>query len=279
MDVFVSVDMEGIAGVATMRQITRGTDDYPKARELQTQEANAAVAGAFDGGATRVMVSDSHGDMGNLIPDLLDPRAEMVIGTPKVPHSMMTGIGPEFACAMFVGYHAGGGTAGAIMDHTYTGTFFDVRVNGETWNETHLNAALAGTYGVPVALVTGDDKCCEQAVARLPGVRTVAVKQGIGRHVAANLSPVRAREEIRRAAEEAVRASGSLEPYRPAPPFAMEVDFVSTSTTELAALAPGAERTAPRTLRFETEDFRELMRTFLAWMYLARHVAPVSRID
>jgi D-amino peptidase len=277
-DVFISVDMEGIAGITTMRQILRGTDDYPRSRQLMTDEANAAVNGAFEGGATRVVVSDSHGDMGNLLADRLDRRAELVAGTPKLPWSMLTGIEKEFACALFVGYHAGGGTGAAVMDHTYTGFFFDVRVNGDSWNETFLNAALAGSFGVPVGLVTGDDKTCEQA-KRLKGVRTVAVKHGIGRHVATSLSPQVAHERIRRAALESVQAHRELLVFKPTGPFKLEVDMVNTSCTELAALAPGTERTGPRTVAFEAPDVREMMRCLLAWMYLARHAAPTYSVD
>ena len=278
MDVFISVDMEGIAGITTMRQILRGTDDYPRSRQLMTDEANAAVSGAFEGGAKRVVVSDSHGDMGNLLPDRLDRRAELVTGTPKLPWSMLTGIGPDFAVALFIGYHAGGGVEAAVMDHTYTGYFFDVRVNDDQWNETHLNAALAGSFGVPVGLVTGDDKCCEQA-KRLKGVRTVAVKQGIGRHVATSLSPQVAHERIRRAALEATRTANEALVFRPKPPFGLEVDMISTSCTELAALAPGTQRTGPRTVRFEAKTVQEMIQTLLAWMYLARHAAPQYKVD
>ncbi len=278
MDVFISVDMEGIAGITTMRQVVRGTDDYPRSRQLMTDEANAAVAGAFEGGASRVVVSDSHGDMGNLLPDRLDRRAELVIGTPKLPWSMLTGIGPGFALAIFIGYHAGGGVEGAVMDHTYTGYFFDVRVNGDPWNETHLNAALAGSFGVPVGLVTGDDKCCDQA-KRLKGVRTVSVKKGIGRHVASSLSPPVAHERIRRAALEATKAADELLVFRPKPPFTLEVDMISTSCTELAALAPGTERTGPRTVAFQAKTVPDMVRALLAWMYLARHAAPQVKVD
>src|SRR5712691_7781358 len=124
--VFISVDMEGIGGITTVRQTTRGTDDYEWARLLMTQEANAAALGAIDAGALTVVVSDSHGDMGNLLPHELDARVELVQGTPKLPWSMMAGIDESFGGAVFVGYHAGAATAGAIMDHTYTGWMADV---------------------------------------------------------------------------------------------------------------------------------------------------------
>jgi D-amino peptidase len=275
VEVFVSIDMEGIAGIAHIRQVMRGTDDYPRSRELMTEEANAAVAGAIEGGATRVVVNDSHGDMTNLLPDLMDPRAELTLGSPKVPHSMMTGIGANFGCSLFVGFHAGAGTEAAILDHTYSGRLlYEVRINGEPWNETDLNAALAGGYGVPVALVAGDDKCCEQAAKRLPGVRTAVVKQASGRHVATSLSPASARELIREAAAEAVRGAGSLEPFRPEPPFELEADTANTVSAELCALAPGVDRVGPRTVRFRTEDFAEAFRCLLAWTYLGASEAP-----
>jgi len=279
VQVFVSIDMEGIAGIAHIRQVMRGTDDYPRSRELMTEEANASVAGAFEGGATRVVVNDSHGDMTNLPPDRMDPRAELTLGSPKVPHSMMTGIGPEFGCALFIGYHASAGTEAAVLDHTYSGRLlYEVRVNGEPWSETDLNAALAGLHGVPVALVTGDDKCCEQAAKRLPGLHTVAVKQASGRHVATSLSPERARQDIRAAAAEAVRGASSLEPFRPEPPFVLEADTANSVSAELCALMPGVVRAAGRTVRFETGSFEDLFRCVLAWTYLGAHEAPQYKL-
>ncbi|CAN5230814.1 hypothetical protein BH20ACT24_BH20ACT24_14350 [soil metagenome] len=191
MKVFISIDMEGIAGIAHGQQVSRGSDDYPESRRLMTEEANAAVAGAFEGGASSVVVNDSHGDMYNLLQEPLDARAELTLGSPKVPLSMMQGLGPEFGVALFVGYHAAAGTESAVLDHTYSGrTLHDVRVNGESFSEAELNAAVAGTFGVPVGLVTGDDKICEVASKRLPGVRTVAVKEATARRSPAASTPL-----------------------------------------------------------------------------------------
>jgi D-amino peptidase len=279
VDVFISIDMEGVAGITTLRQIYRGTDDYAWARELMTEEANAAIAGAFDAGIARVVVTDSHGDMGNLLPHKLDQRAELVQGTPKLPYSMMTGIEPGYLCALFLGYHAGAGTQTAILDHTYTGFFTDIRVNGESWNETHLNAALAGTFGVPVALVVGDRACCEQAAAKLEGVRTLSVKEGFGATVGRSQSPELARTLIRAAAVEAIRQAGDLRPFQPHPPYTLEVDMINTRIADMAAMQLRTERPAPRTLRLETDDVRELYQVLLSWMYLGNTVAPHYRID
>jgi D-amino peptidase len=277
--VYVSVDMEGIGGITTVRQASRGTDDYEWARRLMTQEANAAAEGAFDGGATDVVVSDSHGDMGNLLPHELDGRVELIQGTPKLPWSMMAGIDDGFAGAVFVGYHAGAATPGAILDHTYTGWLADVRVNGESWNETHLNAALAGTFDVPVLVVAGDRACCEQAEARLPWVRTVTTKRGFGNRAGRSRSPENVREELRLTVSDAVKLAERAEVWRPPGPYALEADVTSTALADLLEIAPGTDRPGVRTLRFETNDLRMLYRAVLTWMNLGRRVAPGAPIE
>lgn len=279
LSVFISVDMEGIAGITTLRQTFRGTDDYAWGREMMTEEANAAVAGAFDAAARTVVVSDSHGDMGNLLPHKLDPRADLVQGTPKVPYSMMTGIDEGFSLAAFIGYHAAAGTSDAILDHTYTGFITDVRVNGETWNETHLNAALAGTFGVPVGFVAGDRACCDQAKQRLPWIRTVAVKEGFGARVGRSQSPAKARAAIRGILREVVKHPEQLEVFLPTGPFTLQVDVINTAVADMCALSPGTVRGGPRQVRFETDDLRVMYRCLLTWMNLGQRVAPSYTIE
>jgi len=273
-NVFISIDMEGIAGIAHLQQVWRGSDDFPASRELMTGEANAAVAGAFDGGATGVVVNDSQGDMYNLLAEKLDPRAELVLGSPKTL-SMMQGFGPDFGVALFIGYHAAAGTQAAVLDHTYSGRLlYEVRLNGEPASEAELNAAFAGTFGVPVGLITGDDKACDQAAKRLPGIATVVVKEGYGRNVARSIHPSTARDLIRKGARGAVMSSGELTPYRPDPPFVIEADVATTSAADVCGLAPGTDRIGPRTVRFQSDDFREAFRCLLAWTHLGSAEAP-----
>ena len=169
-------------------------------------------------------------------------RADLVQGTPKTPFSMMTGIDEGFSLAAFIGYHAGAGTSDAVLDHTYTGFITDVRVNGETWNETHLNAALAGTFGVPVGFVAGDRACCEQAEEKLPWIRTVAVKDGFGNRVGRSRSPETARAEIRDVLREVAEHPDRLELFVPSGPFTLEVDVINTAVADMCALSPGTER-------------------------------------
>lgn len=283
LSVFISVDMEGIAGITTLRQCTRGTDDYAWGRQLMTAEASAAVAGAADAGARRIVVSDSHADMGNLLPHELDPRAELVQGTPKLPWSMLAGIDAvdePFSAAVFIGYHAGAGTAAAVLDHTYSGAFTQVRVNDQPWNETHLNAALAGAFGVPVAFVSGDRACCDQAKAKLPWVRTVAVKEGFGNRTGRSQSPSRAQAAIRGLVRESIKAveHGNAEVWTPDGPYRLEADTVSTNVADAIALAPGSERCGPLTVRFGADDVPTVYRALLTWLALARNHAPVAPI-
>jgi D-amino peptidase len=188
---------------------------------------------------------------------------------------MMQGFGPEFDVALFLGYHAAAGTEAAVLDHTFAGRLlYDVRVNGESWTEAELNAALAGLDGVPVGMVTGDDKICASVTKRLPGVRTVEVKQGLGRNVARSMHPELARKLIRDAAADVVANRAGLQLFRPDGPFSLEVDVANTAVADLCSLAPGVVRTGARTLRFDTPDFREAFRCLLAFTYLGMSEAP-----
>lgn len=275
MDVYISIDMEGVAGVATREQCARGADDYETGRRLMAGEANAAIEGAFRGGAERVVVNDAHGDMANLVPDRLDPRAELIVGSPKVGFSMMEGIdAADFVVALFVGYHAGAGVEGAVLAHTYSGaSFYDVRLNGRSVTETELNALIAGEHGVPVGLVTGDDAICGLAEERIEGVRTVTVKRGHSYTVGASLHPQEACAAIAEAAEQAVAGAGELTPQEVTGPFEVEVDLTDLRRAELCALVPGVGREG-RTVRFASDDYLEVYRCLLAWIYLAAAAWP-----
>jgi len=196
VDVLISVDMEGVAGIAARQQIHPGGRDYPMARALMTAEANAAVAGAFDGGATSVVVNDSHGSADNLLCEQLDHRADLVFGDPK-PLDMVQEVTPQTGVVLFVGYHAGAASPTGVLAHTYSGgAFADVRLNGISISEAELNALIAASVGVPIGLVTGDDAICAVAERTFPGVVTVSVKTALGRTAARSIHPTAARDAI-----------------------------------------------------------------------------------
>jgi len=234
-----------------------------------TAETNAAIAGAFDGGATSVLVNDSHGDMRNLVLDELDPRVELISGSLK-PLSMVQGVTADAACALFVGYHAGAASQAGILDHTYYGRVVaKLRVNGRDWNETALNAAVCGALGVPVALVTGDQTVCAQAREHLGDVITVVVKDAITRYAARSLVPAVACKQIRQGAADAVRRARTFKPFTPPPPFELEIDFVNSACADAAELVPDTRRTAGATCAYRTPDAATLIRVIQAWTILA----------
>jgi len=271
MNIYVSVDMEGVSGVVHVDQTRRTGHDYEKARCWMTAEANAAVAGAFEAGASAVLVNDSHGDMRNLVLEELDPRAEFISGSLK-PLSMVQGVGPEFAAALFVGYHAGAGSRAGILDHTYYGLVVNrCRVGGRDFNETALNAAVCGTHGIPVALVTGDSTVCAQAREMLGEVETVAVKEAITRYSARCLAPATARERIHAGAARAVRRAreGAFTPFRPTPPHRLEIDFVNSACADAAELVPGTTRQGGLTCAYQAPDAATLLQVIQAWTKLA----------
>lgn len=270
MQVYVSVDMEGVAGIVHVDQTRRTGHDYEKARRWMTAEANAAVLGAFDAGATGVVVNDSHGDMRNLLLDELDARAEILSGSLK-PLSMVQGVGSTHGVALFVGYHAGAGSHAGILDHTYYGRVVArCRLSGRVANEALLNAIVCGELGVPLGLVTGDQTVCAQARETFgEGVVTVAVKESTSRYAARSISPELARAKIREGARRAVERAPELAPFRPPAPHVLEIDFVNSGCADAAELVPGTRRLDGLTTRYEAPDGDTLIRVIQAWTVLA----------
>jgi D-amino peptidase len=269
MRIYVSADMEGIAGVTSreLHLVPEGSQ-FQQARVLMTEEVNAAVGAAFAAGATYVMVNDSHGHMNNLIPDLLDPRAELAQGHPK-PLYMMEGINEEYDGVFFVGYHAAIGTADGLLNHSYNSRgIYNVRVNGKLMSESMLNGRVAGHYGVPVAFIAGDAATIRQTQADVPGVRGAVVKWSFTRGAARSLSPERARQVIATAATEAVKAlaAGKVKDMLmiETAPVVWEIDWVYTVMADLACLVPGVQRTGDRSIRFESPDYLSGFRAFQA---------------
>jgi D-amino peptidase len=282
--VYISVDMEGVAGVVHGDQCRRGGHGYEEARQLMTDEANAAALGAFAAGAEHVLINDSHGDMRNLIFERLDPRVEVITGALK-PFSMAEGLSAGYASAaghqryevaLFIGYHGGMGTAAAILDHTYRSTVVSqVRVNGEVFNEAALNALVAGAAGTPVGLVSGDESTCAQCRELLgEQLETVAVKRAIGRLAAQSLHPQRAQEKIREAAERVVRGCAQLQPFAVDLPYELEIDVLNTALADAAGILPKVERPGPRTLRYRAEDVETLFRALLSIVKLGGTALP-----
>lgn len=259
MKIFISADIEGVAGVVTTQQGQPGNPEYERARRLMTREVNAAIEGAFDGGASLVLVNDSHGPMVNLIPEELDPRAELIIGRPK-PMNMAAGLDAGFDGVFLTGYHAGAGQNG-VLSHTVSGlAFLGLRANGIDCAEATLYGAYAGMLGVPVLLLSGDNELAAQCGPQFPEAEMVVVKQALGQRAARAVSPETARTMIRAAAKKAVLAAKDRPVFQIPGPVRLEADLARVVMADLCATIPVAERVAPRTVAFECADIAAAIR-------------------
>jgi len=271
LKVFISVDMEGISGIVHSDQTTSGTAEYNNARIWMAMDANAAVEGARFAGATEIVINDSHGSMRNILyTAILDPRAFLISGSPK-PLSMMQGIDASFQACIFIGYHAKAGTEDAILDHTISSSVVRaIRVNGIEMPELGLNAAIAGYYGVPVVLVSGDTAVCRQTSEILgKEVVTVAIKEAIGR-LAAKLLPMdEARRLIKARVKEALGKLGRVKPFKLARPYNFELEYHISAQADMGAMIPGAKRIDARTLGFTATDCIEGFRALKAMISIA----------
>ncbi|CAN5737035.1 D-aminopeptidase DppA [soil metagenome] len=270
--VYISVDMEGIAGVSHNKPTQRGDASYGEAVELMVGEANAAIDGAYDGGATEVTVNDSHGQMFNLTPEAMDPRARLVQG--KKPWSMVEAAREsQFDIALFIGYHARAGHPRGTIAHTYTGRVTLATVNGRPASEAAVNALYLGALNVPVGMVSGDDALADELGEWLPWADAVVVKRGVSWAAADSIHPSRARQLIRAAARQAVErvVSGdrALRPLALEAPLELLVDFAHAGQADVAGTIPGFTRSGDRGIKFLADDPVTLYRAFLSAVRLA----------
>lgn len=259
--VFISVDMEGVAGVVNEAQLAPGGFEYEKFRRLMTAEANASIEAAFAAGATKVTVSDSHGNGLSLIPEELNPRARLRRSWPR-PLMMMEGIDAGFDAAILIGYHASIGVAGAVRAHTMSSKrFFDVRINGKHASEALLSAATAGYYGVPIVLVTGDNLAVAEVQQTISAkIAGAVVKRAIGYHAADGLSPQAARQLIAAETKSALRRLRDFKPLVLPKPVTVEIAFKQMLNAEILAYLPNVERVDGATVRFVGKDIPEAIR-------------------
>jgi len=270
MKVFISADLEGVAGIVHGEHTLRDGKEHERARKLMTYEVNAAIEGVLEvNKRASVVVNDSHGTMRNILPEELHEAVELITGSPK-PLSMMQGIDSSFNAAFFVGYHARRGTYSGVLEHTYHGgVVSDVVINGKPMGETGINAAVAGYFKVPVTLVTGDRTVTEEARSVLGKVETVKVKEGIGRYAARCVSPSKAQMLIKEGTAKALKNLKQFKPLRINPPIKLEIAFVNTGMTEMAELVPGAKRLDGRTVSFVSNDYLEAFKALRVMITLA----------
>jgi D-amino peptidase len=258
--VFISVDMEGLAGVVQGSDVSATGPDYAHFRKIMAGETNAAIEGAARGGATEFVVRDSHGSKTNLLPADVSPRATLIRGAGTAPKNMMEGIDGTFAAAIFIGYHAKAGTPDAVLAHTSNGNVVDFSINGVSLPEAGYNALVAGLYEVPVVFASGDRAFVDQVRALLGPIETVATKTAIGNGAISGPSPEAVQAQIREGVERAVRERGRAVPYTLSPPYRMTLRV----RKERRLLHTGAERTGPGEFAFTHPDLLEVLNAFNA---------------
>jgi D-amino peptidase len=261
LSVYISADMEGIAGLSS-------TDD-PLGPRFMTGEVNAAIAGAFNAGAVRVVVNDAHGSHANLLVDLLDPRVTLIRGSLK-PYGMMQGLDSSFSAVVFVGYHGRARTPGGFAAHTGSGIVADLRINGTSVGEGGMNTLFAAWHGVPVAFISGDSLAIAQQRSQTPTVAGVTVKTGIWDRAVRSLSPDSSRAAIHRGVEQALRAA-LPRVTAVTRPVTVELEYSTALYAEVAEGIPGVRRMGYSTVTFSTPDYPAAYRMIRV---LYRHLQP-----
>jgi D-amino peptidase len=269
MKVFLSVDMEGVAGIVDWAQCLATGDDYRLGRDLLIGEVNAAIDGAQAAGATDILVNDAHSFMRNLPPAELSGRAAYLSGRFK-PLYMMEGLDSSFQAAVFLGYHAAIETPG-ILSHTYNPrAFASVRLNGTVTGEAGLNALVAQHFGVPVAVITGDQYVGPEAEPFCPGIRAIEVKESLSRYSALNQHPQTAWELIFDGVRDALAEVSDLAPPAIELPATLEIRFTSPDMAEQATWVRGVTRVDSVSVALTDDDPLRLFREFITLVYLTR---------
>ncbi|MCM2253378.1 MAG: M55 family metallopeptidase [Ramlibacter sp.] len=259
MKVLISTDIEGVAGVFHPQQTRAGNPEYERARVLMTHEANAAIAGAFDAGADEVLVNDSHGDFRNMPPDLLDERARMVMGKPRYL-SMMAGVDQGVHAVCLIGYHSRAQGRG-ILAHTINSfAFARVLFNEQELGEAGIYGALAGEYGVPVVMASGDDAFIEEHRPLLPHAVFVQTKRAIGQTSGISLSPAQARSAIRAGVAAGLAQRAAARPLVLATPLAVRVQTQTPALADLFCQWPSLQRLAAVEVGFDAPTVQAAVR-------------------
>ncbi|MHB1876908.1 MAG: M55 family metallopeptidase, partial [Streptosporangiaceae bacterium] len=259
MKILISADMEGATGVTWPGDVAPGTEQWQRCRAMFTSDVNAAIAGLFDGGADAVLVNEAHSTMRNLLLERLDPRAAMLTGRHK-ELSMVEGIQHgDVDGVAFVGYHAAAGAEG-VLAHTYlANSITSIRVDGVRASEGMLNSYVAAQYGVPIVLVTGDDRTCADAAGYAPDAPAVAVKECVSRYAAICRPPEVTADAIRVAAARGAALAGRRAPA-PDGDYLTEIEVDAAQLAQAAAIVPGVRRTGDRTVEYRSVSGYDLIR-------------------
>lgn len=270
MRVVCSVDIEGASGIVSPKETVEGAPDFDLAREYLTRDVNAAVEGALEAGATRIVLHDSHGlHQRNLLFHKVHPAAEVVRGTPIL---FFEGLRAEFDACFMIAMHSSYDEPRGVLNHLFSSAHFrGVRLNGRPASEGEITAAIAGHLGIPTVLITGDDVACAEMSRFIPEIETAVVKCAISRYAATCLPFAVTEPLIRTAARRALEKvrQGGIHPYRYTRPQEMEVEFRTPYMAEVIADLTGGRLGSPTTVRYTATDAMDVYRILRLGLYLA----------
>nr|WP_285813594.1 M55 family metallopeptidase [Rossellomorea marisflavi] len=266
--IYISVDMEGISGLVDQTHVDSRMHNYERGRRIMTDEANAVITAAFEAGCTDILVNDSHSQMNNLMIELLHPDTSLITGGAK-PFSMVQGLDESFSGAFFIGYHARASKKG-VLSHSMTFGVRNMYINDMAVGEMGFNALVAGFYGVPVLMVSGDDQAAIEANELIPEVKTAIVKEAITRSVAKSLTPKKAADLLARQTLSALSNRSIVKPLIPPENPILRIEFANYGQAEWASTMPGTIlEPDSTTVRFDAEDILEAYRAMIVMTELA----------
>lgn len=265
LKVYISADMEGVVGAVTSDQLGPGGFEYSRFRQFMTAEVNAAIDAARSAGATEFVVSDSHGNGENLLIEELPDDIMLVRSWPR-PLGMMQGIDATFDAAIFIGYHSSTTNPRGIRAHTMSSAnYAAVLLNDIPMPEAGINAAIAGHFGVPVVMISGDDAIVEEAQGLLGPLEGATVKWSYGFHSAKTMMPAASYELIREKVTRALERLSEFQPYQLNTPVRLDLTFKSYMPAEVLSYLSEVERIDAHTVRFVGEDIVQIS-TFLQFV-------------
>ena len=260
LKVYISADMEGVAGSVSADQLLPTGFEYDRFRGYMTDEVLAAIAGARDAGATTFVVSDSHGNGENLILDRFPADVTIIRSWPR-PLGMMEGIDSTFDAAIFIGYHASTSNTAGVRAHTLSSALLtEVRVNGVQMPESGINASIAGAFGVPVVMISGDNVAVGEAQKLIGPMAGAVVKRAISFEATATMTPAAAQALIRETAHAALGRRNEVRPFVQKTPVQLDVTFKNYRPAELMTYLPSVTRISSHGIRFTARDMVELSR-------------------
>jgi D-amino peptidase len=258
LKVYISVDMEGVAGTVTADQLLPSGFEYERFRHFMTNETLAAVRAAKEGGAGEIVVSDSHGNGENLLIEDFPQDVRIVRAWPR-HGGMMAGVDSSFSAAIFIGYHASTTNPKGVRAHTFSSAHYArVVLNGNAVTEGEYNAAYAGAKGVPVIFASGDDAAVEEIKSRLGNIETVETKKSLGFHSAETLTPAASCEKIYAGVKTAMARLHDFKPYVIKTPVTLEITFKNYTPAEMLSYLRSVQRVDSHTIRFVGKDMDEI---------------------